>query len=174
MWLFQGLAGCGIVIASGLARYGLGDSLYTAARMFPAYDYNIFIKTWRLQVRDALLADPSGYLGRRHFILAESLSPSFPRRDIVDAYVRPLTSVFNLPPNFVSSHPPDIGRLTALYELHFGFGTRPGIYEFLRNNVWKGLALRILIHEALCNDAIVPDDSFGLDLVPVGIVSYTV
>lgn len=101
-------------------------------------------------------------------MLADSIPADFPRLDVLDAYVKPVTSSFRVPANIYVSHGPDIGRLTALYERYFTWGSNAGIRDFIRRHVWAGLALRILVHEALCNDV----NNAGQVSMPVSTLTF--
>ncbi|TCD68655.1 Gen1p [Steccherinum ochraceum] len=160
-----GFPGCGIKIALGLLRYGLGNSLYGGAVSLQGQDLEDFIKMWRAEVQDKLRHDPLGYIGQAHPAVADRMPPSFPSYQILHAYLHPVTSAFDVPATQYLSHLPDIGRFAALCERSFGFGSRTGILDYLHKNVWPGLSLRILMHEALCHDAASSSDA-GMGVIP--------
>ncbi|KAI0643576.1 PIN domain-like protein [Trametes meyenii] len=60
-----GLKRCGLHIAHGLAKYGLGRSLYNALRLLSLEQLETFLVEWRMQLCDKLRTDPSGFIGRR-------------------------------------------------------------------------------------------------------------
>jgi Holliday junction resolvase YEN1 len=87
-----GLANCGIAIAHGLARTRLGDSLLTATFTLSMEALNVFLKSWRTQLRTELSTNSHGYLSRKCQSLAEQVPESFPDLHHILLYAKPLTS----------------------------------------------------------------------------------
>ncbi|KAJ2989265.1 hypothetical protein NUW54_g8841 [Trametes sanguinea] len=59
-----GLPRCGPKVAYGLAKYGLGRSLYAAIQTMPDEELTAYLSTWRSLLRDRLRQDPHGHIGR--------------------------------------------------------------------------------------------------------------
>lgn len=91
-WLQFGISGCGVQIACKLAHYGLGDSLFNAARALSRSQLRDFLCDWRHDLRHELQHDTKGYLGRTYRCLARKIHDDFPSVDVVYLYVHPLTS----------------------------------------------------------------------------------
>lgn len=66
-----GLAGCGTKTARGLAKCGLGDSLYEAAINLPQDLLPGFLSNWRNELRHELRTDSRGNIGKKHPSLAK-------------------------------------------------------------------------------------------------------
>ena len=84
-----GLQGCGIVVASKLAKAGYGRHLIDGIRTLPSAVIGDFLDEWRQDLRTELLQNSSGHLGTRHVSLANSISDDFPVLGILDLYINP-------------------------------------------------------------------------------------
>lgn len=79
-------------IAYGAARYGLGDSLLTAARRSSPQDLVQFLVGWREELKTALGLDRRGLIGRKCKRLASKITLDFPNVETPLMYAKPVTT----------------------------------------------------------------------------------
>ncbi|KAG1763424.1 hypothetical protein EV702DRAFT_978431, partial [Suillus placidus] len=95
----DGLLGCGWKTARGLAQYGVGDELLRAAQahslMSGHEGLKDYIHDWADCVREILVKDPLGHIGRRHPKILDSFLNNFPEVSVVLAYVKPTVNRHN-------------------------------------------------------------------------------
>jgi holliday junction resolvase YEN1 len=143
-----GLKGCGISLAIGLSRSGLGSSLLRATQERDEFGLRSFLEGWREQLRNVLRTNSDGYLGRKYPILADSVPDSFPNPVILSAYANPLTSWSSggSGPQIANLHSqvPDITRIASFCNRKFGWG-RSHILQRFNNLLWDGVCLTMLI-----------------------------
>ncbi|KAF7306330.1 hypothetical protein MIND_00424200 [Mycena indigotica] len=144
----SGMTGCGPKIARGLIRYGLGRSLYDAAKNLSRERLQTFLHDWRNQMRHELRTDSRGFIGRKQVSLSNKIPDAFPDVDILLSYVNPLTSESlgrssdNL--KLTWGKEPDLGKLAKTCEFYFEWGYRNMIIKRFKTVVWHGAVLRIL------------------------------
>lgn len=151
-----GLPRCGTVIAHGLAKCGLGDSLYQAALTRSPDDLPAYLAEWRNDLRHQLRTNSQGHMGRKCPSLAKSVPDDFPDIDILLSYTSPITSETegrasnNL--KLTWNKEPDLGKLGALCELYFEWGVKDIIVKRFRTVIWPSVAMRILRRAAISID----------------------
>ncbi|CAG8742297.1 280_t:CDS:1, partial [Acaulospora colombiana] len=136
---------CGIKTSHALARGGLGDALLELYVNTPASRLPIALSDWRGSLRRYLATDPDKYIGRKEKKLAQSIPDSFPPLDVLDAYVRPVTSELEgIVPEFTWSRQPSLKDITNQCEMHYEWGVKPLILKRFRTVIWKGALMRVL------------------------------
>ncbi|KAF8226398.1 hypothetical protein L208DRAFT_1380227 [Tricholoma matsutake] len=87
-----GLQGCGTHVAYGLARSGLGDSLFHAVQSLGLPDLLCFLIGWCIQLCKERLTNASGYLTQKQPALTRKVPATFPHYYMLFQYVNPDTS----------------------------------------------------------------------------------
>ncbi|KAF4621807.1 hypothetical protein D9613_012189 [Agrocybe pediades] len=147
----RGIYGCGFMVARDLAKCGFGDSLieaYERLRDNHFHDFTGFMGEWRVAVRLELCSNARGNLSQRCPAVAASIPDSFPSVDILDLYLKPLTS---------SSMPagvPDHGRwihreisfplIVQFCMQHFGWTALADLRQHFDASLWVGIFLRMV------------------------------
>jgi len=151
-----GLPRCGTKIAHGLAKCRFGDSLYDAASTLPRCELQEFLSNWRKDLRQELLTNSQGHLGRKHVALARSVPDDFPDIDILLSYTNPITSETQCRATDGLRHTwkkePDLGKLANICELYFEWGVKETIIKRFRTIIWPSMVLRILRRAVLDSD----------------------
>jgi hypothetical protein len=142
----QGLANCGPTIAYGVARYGLGDTLFDAAKG-PASHLDEFLVRWRQQLLSVLRDDPKGHIGHKCATLAASLPLAFPDPAVLAAYVRPLTNNNGSSVPAIESRQPNLTALVSICDHRFGWGVTT--HSRFKGVIWEGAVLRGLCKVSL-------------------------
>ena len=143
-----GLMRCGVTTAHGLAKCGFGDSLYEAAANLDREDLEVFLVTWREELRQELRTNSQQVIGRKQVALANSIPEDFPDIDILLSYVKPITSESmgwesnNLKHTWFKE--PDVAKLAAVCECYFEWGYKDAIIKRFRTVMWHSIVLRIL------------------------------
>lgn len=154
----RGLDGCGVKIAHGLAKCGLGDTLFEAAQTMTREELETFLISWRRELRHELCTDSKGHIGHRNPSLANSVPSDFPNVDILLSYTHPITSRSTGNPvdtlKMTLSSEPDLGKLAAVCESYFEWGFKERIIKRFRNIMWHSVTLRILRRAVLHLDHI--------------------
>ncbi|KAI0776802.1 hypothetical protein BD413DRAFT_668950 [Trametes elegans] len=152
----EGLDGCGVAIAHGLAKCGFGDALLKAARTKSRDDLEDFLDGWRDEIRDELRTNSRGYLPRKSPKLSKSIPDEFPNVEVVLAYTIPVTSEAKGPghKNAVVDwdKEPDLGKIAGLCEMYFEWGIKEIIIKRFRTVLWPSAVLRILRRAAIMKD----------------------
>lgn len=152
----EGLHGCGIATAHGLAKAGFGDSLLQAARTLSRDDLEDFLVGWRKDICHELKTNSSGRLQRKSPALAKTITEDFPDIDVVLAYTNPVTSEAKGAghKNAVVDwdKEPDLGKIAGLCEMYFEWGLKHIIIKRFRTVLWPSAVLRILRRAALIKD----------------------
>ena len=109
---------------------------------------DLFLIGWRDELRNELLNDPQGRLGRTYPTLAQQIPDNFPAPKALQLYCCPLTSQADLSftPNYSDWLVPGIPcteKLAPLCDSFFGWG--PDILKYMANHVWEGQFVRQLI-----------------------------
>ncbi|PPQ68024.1 hypothetical protein CVT24_002933 [Panaeolus cyanescens] len=93
-----GIANCGAIISMAMVKCGFGDELHAAANrcLLTTVDedaFSRFIDDWRERMCNELASNTHGHLSCRRPDLANTIrSSDFPKRDILMAYISPVTS----------------------------------------------------------------------------------
>ncbi|KAI0651272.1 hypothetical protein C8Q79DRAFT_897924 [Trametes meyenii] len=152
----EGLDGCGVSTAHGLAKCGFGDALLTAARSKSRDELEEFLDGWRDDLRTELRTNAGGHLPRKSPKLAGRIPEDFPDIDVVLAYTNPITSEAkgaghrNVVVDWDKE--PDLGRIAALCEMYFEWGVREIIIKRFRTVLWPSAVLRILRRAVILKD----------------------
>lgn len=148
----EGLMGCGMSVAYGLAQCGFGDTLLSAVEMQPEEGFELFLPGWLHNVCQELRTDAHRTLGRRYKTLASQLTPAtFPKFDVLCKYSQPLTSWSQGPithhiatlPVIWQPREPSIHRITLFCAERFGW-SKDSILERFGKNLWEGVCIRML------------------------------
>ena len=115
---------------------------------FSSSDLDLFLIGWRNELRNELLNDPQGRLGRKYQTLARGIPDNFPEPKALQLYCHPITSQADLSttPNYSDWLVPGIPstkELASLCDSFFGWG--PDILKCMANHVWEGQFIRQLI-----------------------------
>ncbi|KAH9856385.1 hypothetical protein C2E23DRAFT_516389 [Lenzites betulinus] len=152
----EGLDGCGVALAHGLAKCGFGDTLLQAARTKSREELETFLDGWRDEIRTELRTNARGHLPRKSPKLARSVPDDFPSVDVVLAYTTPVTSEAKglAHKNAVVDwdKEPDLGKIAALCEMYFEWGVKEIIIKRFRTVLWPAAVLRILRRAAILKD----------------------
>jgi hypothetical protein len=108
-------------------------------------EFNQFLVGWRRDLRQALVNDPKGFLGRKYSNVAASVTEQFPDYDVVAHYVRPLTTFSTggggpTVPD-VESYQPHLSLLCTFCKQRFGW-TYDDIICSIRTEIWQGAYTR--------------------------------
>jgi len=147
-----GLQGCGIVVASELAKAGYGRRLIDGIWTLHPTVIGDFLDEWRQDLRTELVQNSSGHLSTRHTSLAHSIPDDFPVIDILNLYINPaihpgMDSDCCL--SFSSSEPcaADFARFSAS---HFQWGrTAQTLIKRYGDAFFPAMAVRQLIKAAV-------------------------
>ncbi|KAJ7935691.1 PIN domain-like protein [Mycena leptocephala] len=128
----DGLAQCGVTLAIGLARAGLGRQLIAGLSTIQSQEDSIlFLRNWREALRLELQTNTSGHLLHRYKQLAANIPPTFPTSSLPS---------------------PRLGVLARFAEDHFGWGDSIGILTHFSDQLFAGLVIRELTCRALAAD----------------------
>ncbi|KAK6981426.1 PIN domain-like protein [Favolaschia claudopus] len=117
----DGVDGCGITTAVGLAQAGLGQQLFQGLNGLSYTDSAVFLDQWRLSLRSELRTNASGKLQHRYPALAAKIPDNFPPLDIINLYLHPIIAERDTPISLaLNSAKLDI--LARFAEAHFGWG----------------------------------------------------
>ncbi|GAA95947.1 uncharacterized protein L969DRAFT_92024 [Mixia osmundae IAM 14324] len=152
-----GLLKCGPTVAAGLTRCGYGKELMCIIKDSKTAELSEGMKHWRERLQTELRTNASGELGRRYKVLADSITPTFPRMDVLMHYVRPATTACSEFASFrrdiTWTRAPDIEaivRLCVAKESQQGFEwTHHELLKYLSGNVYPGLIMHELRLSAL-------------------------
>lgn len=148
MWQ-GGLAGCGLTIAHRIVLTGLGRKLVAAAAGRSDTEIKQFLVGWRKELREHLLHDQDGILGRRYSTLAHRVNESFPRLDVLRKYIEPVTSSsrgLELDHKSWVPRRPDLGALANLCTTLFAWTCLEGDMQTkFKNLVWPGAIFRSML-----------------------------
>ncbi|KAJ7469079.1 PIN domain-like protein [Mycena latifolia] len=151
----DGLHKCGLAIAMGLARAGLGRQLISGLSGQSRDASMVFLETWRDSLRAELQTNTSGYLPHKCKQLAVSIPTDFPDLDVINLYRHPIVSHQAATRSLVF-HPPRLDILARFAEDHFGWGDHVGILSHFADQLFAGLVIRELTERALALDALLP------------------
>ncbi|KIK05366.1 hypothetical protein K443DRAFT_130434 [Laccaria amethystina LaAM-08-1] len=130
---FVGLQGCGMGTVLSLSCAGMGDDLLHAAWTCMPLELEVFLEKWCHHLHTTL------------HVLSNSIPDTFPNPQVLMLYANPvmLWTTGQKPPDTVGWVPCglDLGKLAALCELLFTWGTLEGIMSCFQEHVWPGMAL---------------------------------
>ncbi|KAK7027188.1 PIN domain-like protein [Favolaschia claudopus] len=138
----DGLDGCGITTAVGLAQAGLGCQLFQGLNGLSYTDSSACLNQWRL----ALQSDTDMYPA-----LAAKIPDNFPALDIIHLYLHPIVAHGSTPAS-LSLNSPRLDVLARFAEAHFAWGDSVGILTHFADRLFAGLVVRGLVHAALALD----------------------
>ena len=128
--------------------YPLSDKLISAVENLSQREFDEFLVSWRMELDLILHTDPLGFIGHKCNAAAREINSRFPSRDILLAYVQPLTSwspsiasVATIP----TLHPrqPNLERLASFCFHRFEWSPAV-IHKKFERLLWPGVTLRML------------------------------
>ena len=130
----NGLKGCGILTAIGLAREGYGTTLLDGIirNNQSTTDAASFLALWRKTLIHELQTNQSGFLHKCLPVLAASMPLDFPDLNLINLYLNPVTSRLERCKETVATiaeQSPDLVRLAQFVEEHFVWGDLAGILK---------------------------------------------
>ncbi|KAJ7263203.1 PIN domain-like protein [Mycena haematopus] len=144
----MGIPGVGPTIAHALALLGFGRDLVHIVQSFVGAQLDQQLLRWRNAVREELCTNSRGRLGQRRPKLAKKILDTFPRLEVVNLYMNPLTSAS---PQYTGSMPsfnswtprePSIFDLSGLCSSLFGWNGEH-LLKKLNSNLWPGVVFRM-------------------------------
>ncbi|KAJ7831146.1 PIN domain-like protein, partial [Mycena olivaceomarginata] len=151
----DGLHGCGLAIAMGLARAGLGKQLISGLEGQSHAGSMVFLAAWRESLRSELQTNASGCLPHRCKRLAASIPADFPDLEVINLYLHPIV-VEHTSTRPLILRPPRLDVLARFAEDHFGWGDSVGILAHFADHLFAGLVVRDLVQRALAMDDLLP------------------
>ncbi|KAJ7799690.1 PIN domain-like protein [Mycena olivaceomarginata] len=151
----DGLHGCGLAIAMGLARAGLGKQLISGLEGQSHAGSMVFLAAWRELLRSELQTNASGCLPHRCKRLAASIPADFPDLEVINLYLHPIV-VEHTSTRPLILRPPRLDVLARFAEDHFGWGDSVGILAHFADHLFAGLVVRDLVQRALAMDDLLP------------------
>lgn len=153
----QGVAGCGITIAHGVAHYGLGVALSEAFDRMEMSVFSEFLVCWRDELRTVLTLDPDNHLGQGHPEIASQVLETFPDYEDLKRYLSPLTvfSGIRVSPSCIyeaNATQPCMRLIATLCERYFGFGWEATL-AVMRGTIWEGAAIRLMCKVGIADNA---------------------
>lgn len=134
--------------AYGLAKCGFGDTLANGLDTFHGGDLDVFLSSWREELRQELRSNVRQMLESRQPAVASRINDSFPKKDILNFYRNPLTSWSSVPPNIPNhnawvAHEPSLHDLAAFCSSNFHWGAEDVLIKF-SNIIWKGALMQMI------------------------------
>jgi holliday junction resolvase YEN1 len=103
------------------------------------------ISAWRASLCRYLATDPDKLIGRKNKALASSIPESFPPIEVLEAYIRPLTSESEgKVPHFAWAKQPSLKEIANNCERNYEWGVKPLIIKRFRTVIWGGALMRVL------------------------------
>ncbi|VDC04208.1 unnamed protein product [Peniophora sp. CBMAI 1063] len=154
----EGVKGCGMKTAHGLARCGFGDELFDAVQTRSRDDLPAFLVGWNARLRDELKTNSKGMLDKRMLKLAREWPENFPDLEVLYLYTDPVTSKTDasarrthIPPEWKKE--PDFGKIANVCEMYFEWGFEEVIIKRFRTVLWNSAVQRVFRRAALEDDA---------------------
>ncbi|KAK6966996.1 hypothetical protein R3P38DRAFT_2672393 [Favolaschia claudopus] len=148
----DGVDGCGITTAVGLAQAGLGQQLFQGQNGLSYTDSAVFLDRWRLSLQSELRTNASGKLQHRYPALAAKIPDNFPALDVINLYLRPIVAERDTPIS-LALNSAKLDVLARFAEAHFGWGDSIGILTHFADSLFAGLVVRGLVYAALAVDS---------------------
>lgn len=152
-----GLVRCGVVISMALAKAGYGGYLVDRLKKHERSraDLEEFLEGWREDVAHELETNDSGWMKRKEKALAATVraAKEFPNLSIVRDYTNPKVSVGAPLPQWDGVV--DVQAIVGFVSRTFEWPVQDIVCK-LRNNLWKGLAMREFRQKALEMDRNLP------------------
>jgi hypothetical protein len=161
----EGLPGCGVTTAYGLAKAGFGSALLDAFNSLPTREFSeVFLPRWRTELIDELRTDKNGCIGKKLKALAGKVPHDFPDLAVLRAYATPITSeTEGLPLKSASQHwptfktkdgkgsggGPDLALIARFCEMHFEWGYEQRLIERMRLWMWSAMTLQVIRRRVL-------------------------
>ncbi|EIW75874.1 PIN domain-like protein [Coniophora puteana RWD-64-598 SS2] len=157
-----GVKGCGIGVASQLAKGELGEKLVHAFMGCSAPEFLRYCTEWRNDLRDMLRKNTEGALTRKHSDIADNVRNTFPSLTVLGNYLCPITShsLALDEPRAIGglrspqSHQPNVAQTASLFKHYFDWPSAT-VEKYVRDNIWFGIYMRALFrvrHTAACGD----------------------
>ncbi|KAJ7264836.1 hypothetical protein C8J57DRAFT_1020232, partial [Mycena rebaudengoi] len=150
----DGLAQCGLKIAIGLTRAGLGRQLISGVCGQTRASALLFLEIWRDSLRMELRTNASGHLPHRCMQLAADMASNFPDLEVINLYCHPVLSDATTVAKSLVLRPPRLDILACFAEDHFTWGDSIGILEHFSDQLFAGLVVRDLVRRALAVDGL--------------------
>ncbi|EIW75317.1 PIN domain-like protein [Coniophora puteana RWD-64-598 SS2] len=143
--------GCGIGVASQLAKSELGEKLVQAYMGCPAPEFLRFCTDWRRDLRDMLRNNTEGTLTRKHGGIADNVRNTFPSLTVLGNYLCPVTShslTLDGPREIgglrsPQSRQPNVTEAVSLFKHYFNWPSAK-VEKYIRDNVWSGIYMRAM------------------------------
>lgn len=154
----EGVQGCGIKTAHGLARCGFGDELLEAVQTHSRGDLPAFLTDWRARIRQELTTNSREMLDKRMLKLSREWPENFPDLDVLYLYTDPVTSKTDASARrthipLAWEKEPDFGKIANVCEIYFEWGFEEAIIKRFRTVLWNGAVQRVFRRAALEEDA---------------------
>jgi hypothetical protein len=149
--LQDGLAKCGIKIAIGLARAGLGRQLVAGLAGKSPTESQLFLESWRDCLCSELRTNASNQLPHQCKQLARAIPLDFPDLAVINLYLHPVVSE-HAALTELGFQPPRLGALASFAEEYFQWGDSIGILKHFTEQLFAGLVVRELTCCALASD----------------------
>ncbi|KAK0223278.1 hypothetical protein IW262DRAFT_1458280 [Armillaria fumosa] len=143
----EGVPGCGIQTAAGIAQTGIGKHLFDALEASEIGHYHHVASMWRQDLCTMLDAKGVGRLYSCHCLLASRIPSDFPKVSVLIQYLHPMTSMLENLPAPPSLGQPDLPRLSKLCEKLFVWGHPMGIIKNFSHHIFPGLVIRELLQD---------------------------
>jgi Holliday junction resolvase YEN1 len=107
---------------------------------------------WSTSLRMELRSNTSGFLKRKHPMVARDMPIDFPDENVIRMYTHPLTTPMPLVPGSellsLKSRLLHIEKIAELCEVHFGWGIKSDVVPRLEPRVWPGAIVRVMLEVA--------------------------
>ena len=146
----SGIEGCGPVTAYALAQCGFGDRLLNAVKTMRGQELKAFMTLWRADLRHELTTNTHKTMKKVQPSIASLINEAFPKEDILDLYVNPLTSWSTpLPSNTPDAgswiaKEPSIRELAKFCSDNLHWNTEEVLKKEFMKHVWTGVLLQML------------------------------
>ncbi|KDR75967.1 hypothetical protein GALMADRAFT_67468, partial [Galerina marginata CBS 339.88] len=153
----DGLEGCGQKTAHGLVKCGFGDSLLLAINTLDGDNLRTFLNSWICDIRKELISNSRGFLPSCRPQLAASISHEFISPQVIEFYVRPVSSFFPTPGPLPTPWKPGgirINRLASFCANDLGWKEGTGLRKTFHANLWEGVFLQMLISPWVLYDSL--------------------
>ncbi|VDB85331.1 unnamed protein product [Peniophora sp. CBMAI 1063] len=154
----EGVKGCGMKTAHGLAQCGFGDELFDAVQTRSRDDLPAFLVGWNSRLREELKTNSKGMLDKRMLKLAREWPKKFPDLEVLYLYTDPVTSKTDASARRTHTplewkKEPDLSKIANVCEMYFEWGFEEVIIKRFRTVLWNGAVQRVFRRAALEDDA---------------------
>ncbi|KIP12163.1 hypothetical protein PHLGIDRAFT_21224 [Phlebiopsis gigantea 11061_1 CR5-6] len=175
----NGVEGCGVSAAIGLARAGFGETLVAKVKSLALSvqhtenkrtrvtlhgrekdELEAFFKVWRAEVAEELRTNSRKFLAKRNTRAANNLlalGSAFPDVDVLMAYINPVTSEERAVAKALCStiswpRDPSVSAIAKLCEDYFEWGYRERMVHRFGLWLWEGVVCRTLRRKTMLFD----------------------